>query len=384
MGFEDQLGEGFAPLELAPLAEWPLVSVLLTNFNYGNFVAAAVESVLRQTYEHIELIVCDDGSTDDSPALLRSLAKSDERITLIEKENGGQASALNLAYPRASGNIICWLDADDALLPTMVERVVELFSSEACGAVVGPLLVVDSSLSPLQRLPVGHGLESGWIADRVVARGGRWGVVAGGGISLRREVADPIFPIPSNSRSVVADQFLYRLAPLLVPVGSLRDPLYLYRTHDSNAGLVKKLEPAFVRERLVAVQRTTEAVNERLRVLGLERRTLDVSRNVALKEQELYLSLSGNSATWRAQTRDYLTMAKMLARDDLYGLARRSGLIALYGIALFLPSRLRPGFISHTRFLTYGHGYKLGKALRSRRMVRRGAGRRRRSGNPRG
>ena len=73
----------------------PLVSILINNYNYGYFLGAAIESALSQTYQNIEIIVVDDGSTDNSREII---AHYGNHIIPILKENGGQASAFNAGF----------------------------------------------------------------------------------------------------------------------------------------------------------------------------------------------------------------------------------------------------------------------------------------------
>ncbi|WP_017297392.1 glycosyltransferase family 2 protein [Nodosilinea nodulosa] len=104
----------------------PIVSVIIMNYNYGSFLPVAIESCLGQTYPKVEVIVVDDGSTDDSVQVIESYG---DRIIPVLKPNGGQASALNAGYAASRGDIICLLDADDLFLPERVTQVVELFQS---------------------------------------------------------------------------------------------------------------------------------------------------------------------------------------------------------------------------------------------------------------
>jgi glycosyltransferase involved in cell wall biosynthesis len=105
----------------------PLVSVLINNYNYGQFLEAAIDSALNQTYSPLQVIVVDDGSTDDSADII---ARYGDRITPVLKENGGQASALNAGFAASQGEIICLLDADDLFLPNKVAEVVALFQAQ--------------------------------------------------------------------------------------------------------------------------------------------------------------------------------------------------------------------------------------------------------------
>ena len=93
----------------------PLFSVIITTYNYGHLVKRAIESVLAQDFRDYELIVVDDGSTDDTE---KRLVQYSGRLHYIKKENGGQSSAINVGARHARGTYIYVLDADDELLPS--------------------------------------------------------------------------------------------------------------------------------------------------------------------------------------------------------------------------------------------------------------------------
>ena len=101
----------------------PSFSVVIPAYQAASFAAAAVESALAQTLPPLEVIVCDDGSTDDLSGALANHAK---RIVLLRKEHGGFASAHNVALQAASGDFVAFLDADNAYLPEYLEAVSEL------------------------------------------------------------------------------------------------------------------------------------------------------------------------------------------------------------------------------------------------------------------
>src|SRR6201988_707109 len=90
-----------------------LVTILINNYNYSRFLPYAIDSALAQTYRNIEVIVVDDGSTDNSREVL---AKYAGRVIAVQKENGGQPTAFNAGFAASKGDIICFLDADDLFL----------------------------------------------------------------------------------------------------------------------------------------------------------------------------------------------------------------------------------------------------------------------------
>lgn len=98
----------------------PEISVLLNNYNYGRFLGEAIASVLAQEYQDFELIIVDDGSTDNSEEIIDSF--SDERIRKIRKANGGQLSAFNRGFAESRGKILCFLDSDDVYPPGYLPR----------------------------------------------------------------------------------------------------------------------------------------------------------------------------------------------------------------------------------------------------------------------
>ena len=107
----------------------PLVSVIIPAFNVEEYVHLAVQSALDQTYESIEVVVVDDGSTDGTARALEAFGPA---ITLIRKENGGIGSARNEGIAASRGDIVALLDADDVWYPTRVTRcVAELERSQA-------------------------------------------------------------------------------------------------------------------------------------------------------------------------------------------------------------------------------------------------------------
>src|SRR5262249_10020117 len=107
----------------------PYVTVLITTYNYGRFIEQAIESVLSQVYpaDRVQIVVVDDGSTDDTWEVVK---KYGSRIEYYLKENGGQATALNLGFEKANGEIVALLDADDLFLPEKLRRIGEAFERD--------------------------------------------------------------------------------------------------------------------------------------------------------------------------------------------------------------------------------------------------------------
>ena len=102
----------------------PLVSVIITNYNYAQYVGEAIESVLNQTYKNLEIIIIDDGSTDDSDKVISVYVKKNKNIRYIKQKNQGVVYTRNKAIDLAQGEFLCFLDADDYFDKEYVEKTV--------------------------------------------------------------------------------------------------------------------------------------------------------------------------------------------------------------------------------------------------------------------
>ena len=91
------------------------ISVIIGVYNAEKYLAETIESVINQTFKDWELILVDDGSTDNSQKIAKEFEEKDQRIKILEKENGGRASAINFGLKKAQGEYIAFLDADDLM-----------------------------------------------------------------------------------------------------------------------------------------------------------------------------------------------------------------------------------------------------------------------------
>lgn len=100
----------------------PLISVIVPVYNILQYLPRCVESICRQTYRNMEIILVDDGSTDGTGQLCDRLAEQDNRILVFHKENGGSSSARNLGIAHAKGSYLGFIDSDDYIEPDMYEQ----------------------------------------------------------------------------------------------------------------------------------------------------------------------------------------------------------------------------------------------------------------------
>lgn len=335
------------PIPLGPLPERPLVSILMANYNYAAYLGAAIESALHQTYEHFELIMVDDGSTDDSCAVMERYAQQDARIRLLPSSgNRGQADAFSRAFAASKGDIICLLDSDDTMTPDKLERVVEHFQAHpTIGAVNHRIMMVDAGGRGVLELPYVMGFEHGWIAERVILRGGRWLSMPGCAIAFRRDVGEVIFPLPEAETIRAGDHVLIPIVPLLTEVSGIDAVLYHYRVHGQNDTGGLALTPERLEKFLVNVERSVGCVNRHLVRLGMPERQIDYRRDLGYRQNLLELRLLRGDPRLILM-RDYARVASMLVRDDLYGRLVGLGRAGVYGVAVLLPRRWRARWLN--------------------------------------
>ncbi|HEX8324151.1 MAG TPA: glycosyltransferase family 2 protein [Tepidisphaeraceae bacterium] len=223
------------PIDLPPLAQRPLVSVLIANYNYARFVPAALDSLLGQSYPHWEAVVLDDGSTDGSPAIIRGYVERDARIRLVEQPNGGQNAAVNACYRRLTGDIVCLLDSDDTFAPSKLRQVVDtLRANPAVGVVTHFCDVIDPD-GRVRDVTLNSRLDRGWLGTTAFDRGGCVYVPPTSCMSFRREVIDLLMPLPPEQVRD-ADGYLGMAAQFLTPFAVIDAKLSGYRVHGNNMG----------------------------------------------------------------------------------------------------------------------------------------------------
>ncbi len=134
------------PAPASPTPDGPFLTIAIPSFNRAHFLADTLQSALRQSYPHFEIVIVDDGSTDDTAAVARRF--EDPRIRFIAKEHSGGPATRNRCIEEARGEHIVWLDSDDLLLPGTLALYAEtLRRSPDADVIYGNLLVADETLS---------------------------------------------------------------------------------------------------------------------------------------------------------------------------------------------------------------------------------------------
>ncbi len=334
------------PLDLTDLPEDPLVSVIMGNYNYESYVGEAIESVLNQTNGMFELIVCDDGSTDGSCDVIERYSRADPRVKFLRKANGGQASAWNAAYALSCGPILCTMDSDDLFHPNKLEAVVRHFKARTdSGFAIHPMMVIDKAGEEIQRVPYLTRFEEGWIADRIVARGGRWPFMPSSALCFRRDLGASLFPIPEPLFRLCADAFVFTLAPMLTSVSIIDEILTGYRVHGLNGMSTNQIDDATARREVDFIRRTHVGVNARLNEMGYDGPILRSDSNLDFVLNMFIISLFDDVSPLRLSGQFSHVLSRLL-RDDLYSLPQKWLGVAVYGVAIMLPSSYRSRWLT--------------------------------------
>jgi glycosyltransferase involved in cell wall biosynthesis len=246
----------------------PRVSIVVTNYNYAEFLPHALRSAVEQRYAQVEVIVVDDGSTDSSREVIARFA---DRVRPILQENQGQKGAFNSGFAAATGDVVLFLDADDELARGTTAAVAAAFAAHPeVGRVVFRLDVVDTTGRPtgacVPRLDVP--LASGDVRHSALAFPDdlAWPPTTGNAFAtwaLRR-----VLPLPVDEDRKGADNLLHALTPLLAPVVALDLVGGSYRLHDRNAYFHARFDVAHSQYLLRRAAETHAAIDRLARELG--------------------------------------------------------------------------------------------------------------------
>ena len=254
----------------------PLVSVIVPAYNAAEHIEETLASVLGQTHTNLEVVVVDDGSSDQTVALLR--ACDDPRVLVIEQPNAGACVARNRGLREASGAFLQFLDADDLLSPTKIERQVALLAEAParCLAVCGVVYFHDGTDPEDGQFSPGYNALNSddpvqWLLDLWTPGPGygttRWGMVAAHAWLVPRSVADRVGPWDPTIAQDQDGEYFTRV--LLASAGVRWEPegRVYYRKFDRSGSVSSGRSERHLRGRLRAIDskvhhvmpRTTDA-----------------------------------------------------------------------------------------------------------------------------
>lgn len=319
----------------------PLVSVIIPTYNNSHFIGFALESLFQQTYpeERIEIIVVDDGSTDNTCEFVKKYL---DKIIYVYQENRGIAGARNKGISLARGEIITFLDSDDIWLKQRVEKVIDKFNEKKeAGIVYHPVGVIDSNgLSIYENFYKAFGYKEalkGKITKDIIS--GR--IFCGGSsFAFRKEIMDRIYPIPEDIRRGI-DFYVTAVSSCYTQVVYIPEILGKYRIHDDNTTMLtgqynyKKLAAvnkdfAYMRQKVIEkIQKMDPSINKTI--------DLNIMKRIQTKEMIFYSTLNGKRLEGIQQIPS-LFKGNLTLKDILNG-------IAVSLMALFIPAPLYPKLV---------------------------------------
>lgn len=170
------------------------VSVLINNYNYQDYVIDAVNSALEQSRVPDEIIVIDDGSSDESVVRLKQKFANHPIVKLVFKENAGQLSCFNQGFQRATGDLVFFLDSDDLYKPDYLKQAIDFYECHP---------ECDFLICDFERIGQSSGCRADYRYDRDLGKSAiaalyryRWVGAITTTLSVRREILEKVLPVP--------------------------------------------------------------------------------------------------------------------------------------------------------------------------------------------
>jgi glycosyltransferase involved in cell wall biosynthesis len=275
------------------VSEGPLVSVIIPTYNRAGLIGETIDNVLRQTYANVEIIVVDDGSTDDTQSVLKSYGN---RIRWFVQENTGPAAARNRGSAMAKGEIVAFQDSDDAWHPTKLARQVSLLQrggdSVVCCLCNTNIELADRVVRSFENAPVYPSIEEGiWLnVTEVLATRC---ILFNQAAAIRRDVLTRIGGFDESFRLMEDVELALRLS-LEGPWAFIREPLATRQAKLSRT-LSHEATDRIVAENMVRIQQgALRIIESKPRLAGLRaqlqtelRRSRRKLRAIELKESKL-------------------------------------------------------------------------------------------------
>ncbi len=240
---------------------------IINNYNYGIYIGEAIESVLNQTVAFDEVVIVDDGSTDNSLAIIEKEIGTCQAIQVIAKRNEGQLSCFNAGYAASTGDLVFFLDSDDAYKSHYLESALDLYTrNEEC----------DFAWCAVERFGKNSGVlrtyeeycrKTGDVGYSLAATlyTKKWIGGPTSSISMKRHVLEKILPLPflREWRIQADDCLVYGSSLVGARKFYLPEPLVIYRTHDENRHFGRSFSKGYGYERALAKEQLFSFILEK-------------------------------------------------------------------------------------------------------------------------
>ncbi|VWX62860.1 conserved hypothetical protein [Burkholderiales bacterium 8X] len=328
-------------------------------FNYARFLPQSLESCLAQTVKPDQIVVVDDGSTDETPSVLADYAARHPQIQVIRQVNGGISSATNTALAACTGDVVLICDSDDTMVPERLEKVIAKLREPIDGHLPGwvhhfldRFSDTQSGLGYSPYYEGGKGPE-GWLAELALRMASSPVLATASSLAFRREMLDAIGPL-DDDRLMYQDIQLRTIGALLSPAAYIDEALGGYRVHQtsSSAGAMVSLT------QIRATRATAVRFDGWLRAQLDKRNAGASSLWRRLDDQGGYLWLCFLEKWLSGGAKDLRLLAKVLRHRDTRTGPRQYRIY--YAGALFLP---RSAFVAYSQFI-FGNNPLKAKARR--------------------
>jgi glycosyltransferase involved in cell wall biosynthesis len=269
------------------------LSVLIDTYNHERLIEAAIASVLQQDFpaSEREVIVVDDGSTDRTAEIVR---RFEPKVRLIQKQNGGQASAFNLGIPECRGEAIVFLDGDDWWAPGKLRRIADVFARDPSLGMVGHAFIesFDDGTERVIRPGRAARLHLDGVLAATFFRLSRC-YFGTSRLALRSDLARKILPVP-EALVFEADEYLFTMAAAIAQSAILPDPLTHYRVHGGNLFLGAGASKSGERRKARVIAELAGALRASLPATGIpQEATETILEIVEAEAAQLRLRLDG-------------------------------------------------------------------------------------------
>ena len=286
----------------------PFVSVLIDTYNHERFIEKAIVSALEQDFPAAdrEIIVVDDGSTDQTPEIVR---KFEPHVRLIRKANGGQASAFNAGIPECKGEVVGFIDGDDWWATNKLRlAVAELVRNPELGSVGHGHYEVHSDSRPMSVVvPERNTLVHLRDVKTAVLFTHMRCFLGTTKITIRKKILDQILPFPEDL-VIEADEYMFTLAPAIAPALILDQPLFYYRFHEGNLFQYTGSDDKKTRRKQMVMVSLHKCLPPRLRALGVGEEVIrTVMEPIWIEAGRMRLGLDGGMPweTFRIEKASY-------------------------------------------------------------------------------
>jgi glycosyltransferase involved in cell wall biosynthesis len=222
----------------------PQISIIIANYNRENYLQEAIASVLTQTWQDFELLIWDDGSTDNSVAVAQQYGKHDKRVRVVASTHQGIATAPNRAIAQTKGAYIGLLDSDDLLAPTALEETVAILKQfPETGFVYTDYLDIDTNGDILS---YGHRCSIPYSQERLLLDFMTFHFRL-----IRRSVYNQVGGINTFFEHAYDYDLCLKLSEV-TQVRRIQKPLYLYRHHSQNISTTRRQEQILYSQKAIA------------------------------------------------------------------------------------------------------------------------------------